>query len=144
DLGVGRAPGTDQKTLQALRRTPEASNSFPQDILELQSYLAPAKPGQPILAVPATGTNVPLWMLGSSHFGANLAAQLGLPYAFASHFAPDQLITALHIYRTNFRPSKQLDKPYAMVGVNIIAADTDEEAKRLATTQQMSFTNMFR
>lgn len=144
DLGLGRAPGTDQKTLRALRRTPEASDMFPQDILELQSYLQSEASQESIQAVPATGTNVPLWILGSSHFGASLAAELGLPYAFASHFAPDQLISALDIYRTYFKPSKQLDRPYAMVGVNIIAADTDAEAIRLATTQQMSFTSMLR
>ena len=144
DLGLGRAPGTDQLTLRALRRAPEAADSFPQDILELQAFLASAGPGQRIEAVPAAGTNVPLWILGSSHFGAMLAAELGLPYAFASHFAPDHLIEALAIYRSRFKPSEQLDKPYAMVGVNVVAAETDAEAKRLATTQQMSFTGIFR
>jgi luciferase family oxidoreductase group 1 len=144
DLGLGRAPGTDQMTLRALRRTNEASENFPQDVLELQAFLAPAGPGQRIQAVPAAGTEVPLWILGSSNFGAMLAAEFGLPYAFASHFAPDMLMQALQIYRTRFKPSEQLAKPHAMVGVNIIAAETDAEAKRLATTQQMSFTNMFR
>jgi luciferase family oxidoreductase group 1 len=144
DLGLGRAPGTDQMTLRALRRSPEAAEHFPQDVLELQALLAPAGPGQRVQAVPAAGTNVPLWILGSSHFGAMLAAELGLPYAFASHFAPDALIQALQIYRARFKPSEQLDRPYAMVGVNVIAAETDAEARRLATTQQMSFTNMFR
>ncbi|MBS0528411.1 MAG: LLM class flavin-dependent oxidoreductase [Proteobacteria bacterium] len=144
DLGLGRAPGTDQLTLRALRRTPDAADNFPQDVLEVQAFLAPAGPTQRIQAVPAAGTNVPLWILGSSHFGAMVAAELGLPYAFASHFAPDELQPALQIYRARFKPSEQLDKPYAMVGVNIIAAATDAEAKRLATTQQMSFTNMFR
>ena len=144
DLGLGRAPGTDQLTLRALRRAPEAAESFPQDVLELQAYLAPAVPGQRIQAVPAAGTEVPLWILGSSHFGAMLAAELGLPYAFASHFAPDELIPALDIYRSRFKPSKQLGRPYAMVGVNVIAAGSDAEARRLATTQQMSFTNIFR
>jgi luciferase family oxidoreductase group 1 len=144
DLGLGRAPGTDQLTLQALRRTPEAAESFPQDVLELQAFLAPAAPGQRIQAVPAAGTEVPLYILGSSHFGAMLAAELGLPYAFASHFAPDHLIAALQIYRERFKPSEQLDRPYAMVGVNIIAADSDDKARRLATTQKMSFTNIFR
>jgi luciferase family oxidoreductase group 1 len=144
DLGLGRAPGTDQLTLRALRRTPEAAESFPQDVLELQAFLAPLAPGQRIQAVPAAGTNVPIWILGSSHFGAMLAAELGLPYAFASHFAPDELIPALAIYRSRFKPSDQLDRPYAMVGVNVIAAETDKEARRLATTQQMSFTNIFR
>ena len=144
DLGLGRAPGTDQLTLRALRRAPEAEETFPQDVLELQAFLAPVVPGQRIQAVPAAGTEVPLWTLGSSNFGAMLAAELGLPYAFASHFAPELLIPALHIYRNRFKPSEQLERPYAMVGVNIIAAETDAEAKRLATTQQMSFTNIFR
>jgi len=144
DLGLGRAPGTDQLTLHALRRSPEAAETFPQDVLELQAFLAPAVPGQRIQAVPAAGTEVPLYILGSSHFGAMLAAELGLPYAFASHFAPDHLITALEIYRGRFKPSEQLDRPYAIVGVNVIAAESDEKARRLATTQQMSFTNIFR
>ncbi len=144
DLGLGRAPGTDQLTLRALRRSPEASDSFPQDVLELQAFLAPAGREQRIQAVPAAGTNVPLWILGSSNFGAMLAAELGLPYAFASHFAPDMLLQALEIYRHRFKPSDQQKKPYTMVGVNVIAADTDAQAIRLATTQQMSFTNMFR
>src|SRR3954471_24349674 len=144
DLGLGRAPGTDQMTLRALRRTPDAADSFPQDVLELQAFLAPAGPNQRIQAVPAAGTEVPLWILGSSHFGAMVAAELGLPYAFASHFAPDELIAALKIYRSRFKPSGQLDRPYAMIGVNIIAAASDGEARRLATTQQISFTNIFR
>src|ERR1700755_2016418 len=144
DLGLGRAPGTDQMTLRALRRTNEAADNFPQDVLEVQAFLAPAGPNQRIQAVPAAGTNVPLWILGSSHFGAMVAAELGLPYAFASHFAPELLISALQIYRERFKPSEQLDRPYAMVGVNIIAAGSDDEARRLATTQQMSFTNLFR
>ncbi|HEY0929565.1 MAG TPA: LLM class flavin-dependent oxidoreductase [Gemmatimonas sp.] len=144
DLGLGRAPGTDGVTLRALRRTPEAAEHFPQDVMELQSWFAPVAPGQRIVAVPAAGTEIPLWILGSSHFGAMLAGELGLPYAFASHFAPADLIPALGLYRDRFKPSHQLDKPYAMVGVNVIAADTDEEAKRLATTQQMAFTNIFR
>jgi len=144
DLGLGRAPGTDQLTLHALRRTPEAAKNFPQDVLELQAFLAPAAPGQRIQAVPAAGTEVPLFILGSSHFGAMLAAELGLPYAFASHFAPDHLIPALQIYRERFKPSEQADRAYAMVGVNIIAAGSDDAARRLATTQQMSFTNIFR
>lgn len=144
DLGLGRAPGTDQVTVRALRRTPAASNQFPQDVLELQAYFEPLQPGQAVQAVPATGTRVPLWILGSSTFGAALAAELGLPYAFASHFAPDQLLDALDVYRGRFKPSAQLAKPYVMVGVNIIAADTDAEARRLATTQQMSFVDIFR
>lgn len=144
DLGLGRAPGTDQITVQALRRSLASSDEFPQDVLELQAYFAPVQPGQRVQAVPAAGTDVPLWILGSSTYGAQLAAALGLPYAFASHFAPEQLLPALDIYRRHFKQSAQLDCPYAMVGVNIIAAPTDQEARRLATTQQMSFTNIFR
>ncbi len=144
DLGLGRAPGTDQITMRALRRSLQNSDNFPQDVYELQAFLAPAGPNQRIQAVPAAGTNVPLWILGSSTYGAQLAAALGLPYAFASHFAPQQLMQALELYRSQFEPSEQQAKPHAMVGVNIIVADTDAEAKRLATTQQMSFTNMFR
>src|SRR6202140_5877707 len=144
DLGLGRAPGTDQVTVRALRRTPEAAENFPQDVLEVQAFLAPAGPNQRIQAVPAAGTEVPLWILGSSHFGAMLSAEFGLPYAFASHFAPELLIPALQIYRSRFKPSDHLDSPYAMAGVNIIAAESDAEARRLATTQQMSFTNIFR
>ncbi len=144
DLGLGRAPGTDQLTLRALRRAPESAERFPYDVMELQSYFAPATPQTQILAVPAAGTEVPLWILGSSTYGAMLAAELGLPYAFASHFAPDMLIPALQTYRSRFKPSAQLDHPHAMVGVNVIAAETDAEARRLATTQQMSFTAIFR
>ena len=144
DLGLGRAPGTDQTTAYALRRSLTNSDRFPQDVLELQAYLAPAQEGQRIQAVPATGTEVPLWILGSSTFGAQLAAELGLPFGFASHFAPDFLMVALDIYRARFKPSAQLDRPYVTVGVNIVAADTDREARRLATTQQMSFVNIFR
>ncbi len=144
DLGLGRAPGTDQLTLQALRRTPDNSQHFPQDVLELQAFLAEPAPNQGIVAVPADGTKVPLWILGSSHFGAMLAAEFGLPYSFASHFAPQLLNEALQIYRSRFKPSAQLDRPYAMVGVNVIAASTDDEARRLATSQQMSFTDIMR
>lgn len=144
DLGLGRAPGTDQATLHLLRRSPAAAEHFPQDVLDLQALLAPPQPGQAIVATPGSGTRVPLWILGSSHFGAMLAAELGLPYAFASHFAPQQLMTALELYRTRFKPSEQLDRPYVMIGVNAIAADTDDAARRLWTTQQMSFTNLVR
>jgi luciferase family oxidoreductase group 1 len=144
DLGVGRAPGTDQLTVRALRRPADSSDNFPQDVMELQAFLAPAGPNQRIRAIPAAGTEVPIWILGSSNFGAMLAAQLGLPYAFASHFAPDYLLPALDLYRKNFQPSEQLDRPYAIAGVNIIAAETDSAAQRLATTQQMSFTGIFR
>src|SRR5690606_2151256 len=134
----------DPATVRALRRSLDAADNFPQDVLELQGYFKPAAPGQRVVAVPAAGTEVPLWILGSSTFGAALAADLGLPYAFASHFAPQQLLTALEIYRSRFKPSAQLERPYAMVGVNIIAADTDAEARRLATTQQMSFADLLR
>jgi luciferase family oxidoreductase group 1 len=144
DLGLGRAPGTDGLTLRALRRAPESADRFPDDVLELQAYFADAAPGQKVLAVPATGTHVPLWILGSSTYGAQVAAHFGLPYAFASHFAPAQLMDAFTIYRMRFQPSAELPRPHAMMGVNIIAADTDEEAQHLATTQQMSITNIFR
>lgn len=144
DLGLGRAPGTDQMTLRALRRDPASSDHFPQDVLELQAYLGPVQPGQRIEAVPGSGTNVPLWILGSSLFGAQLAAQLGLPYGFASHFAPQALDTAIQTYRERFEPSAQLSAPYVLVGINVIAAESDEEARRLATSQQMSFAGIFR
>jgi luciferase family oxidoreductase group 1 len=144
DLGLGRAPGTDQMTLRALRRDPMASDSFPQDVLELQALLAPAGPAQMVQAIPGAGTEVPLYILGSSLFGAQLAAMLGLPFAFASHFAPDALDQALAIYRDRFQPSETLEKPHAMVAVNVIAADTDAEARRLFTSPQQSFANMLR
>jgi luciferase family oxidoreductase group 1 len=144
DLGLGRAPGTDQATLRALRRHPASAEQFPQDVRELQAYLAPVQPGQRIEAVPGSGTQVPLWILGSSLFGAQLAAEMGLPFGFASHFAPQSLDAALQIYRERFKPSAQLDKPYALVGVNIIAAQNDAEARFLATSQQMSFADIFR
>src|SRR3954447_2394819 len=125
DLGLGRAPGGDQRTAQALRRKLGSSgDTFPQDLLELQSYFRPASPGRPVRAVPGEGLDVPIWLLGSSDFSARLAAGLGLPFAFASHFAPDYLYAALDLYRTNFEPSESLSEPYAMVGVNVIAADT--------------------
>jgi luciferase family oxidoreductase group 1 len=144
DLGLGRAPGTDQLTLRALRRDPSASDHFPQDVQELQTWLAPVQPGQRIEAVPGSGTEVPLWILGSSLFGAQLAAEFGLPFGFAAHFAPDSLDTALRIYRERFKPSAQLSQPYVLVGINAIAAPTDEEARFLATSQQISFTDMVR
>jgi luciferase family oxidoreductase group 1 len=144
DLGLGRAPGTDQRTLRALRREAAAADNFPQDVLELQAFLAPAQPGQPIRAVPGAGLNVPIWILGSSLFGAQLAAMLGLPYAFASHFSPEALLDALEIYRARFERSDQFDRPYAMAGAVVIAADTDEEARRLFTTPQQQATNMLR
>jgi luciferase family oxidoreductase group 1 len=144
DLGLGRAPGTDQLTVQALRRHPGSAEHFPQDVLELQALFGPLQPGQAVQAVPGTGLKVPIWILGSSLFGAQLAATLGLPYAFASHFAPDALMQALEIYRAEFKPSAQLGKPYVMVGANVIAADTDAEARRLFTSVQQSFTNIVR
>lgn len=144
DLGLGRAPGTDMKTLRALRRDPSAADHFPQDVLELQAYLAPAQPGQTIKATPGAGTKVPLWILGSSTFGAHLAADLGLPYAFASHFAPDALFEAIDIYRRRFHPSEQAQKPYVMIGLNVVAAETDEEARHLFTTVQQAFAGLVR
>jgi len=139
DLGLGRAPGSDQRVARALRRTLDSDpNAFPQDVMELQSYFADdGRTG--IRATPGAGAKVPLWILGSSLFGAQLAAALGLPYAFASHFAPDALDQALAIYRRDFRPSAQLDKPYVMCGFNVFAADTDAEAELLASSQQQAF-----
>ena len=144
DLGLGRAPGTDGLTLRALRRSPEAAETFPRDVMELQALFAEAGPEQRVRAVPGAGLKVPLWILGSSLFGAQLAAMLGLPFAFASHFAPDQLREALAIYRDRFEPSEQLDRPYAMVGCNVVAADTTAEARRLFTSAQQSFVNLVR
>jgi len=144
DLGLGRAPGTDQRTLQALRRSPDSAEYFPQDVVELQALLGPPQENQAIHAIPGEDTNVPLWILGSSLYGAQLAAALGLPYAFASHFAPQALMQALSIYRDRFQPSAQLAKPYVMVGCNAIVADTEAEARRLFTTPQQQFTRMVR
>ena len=144
DLGLGRAPGTDQRTLLALRRTPASAESFPDDVLELQQFFEPAKQGQPVQAVPGAGLDVPLWILGSSLFGAQLAAILGLPYAFASHFAPAALMPALQEYRSRFKPSKQLGQSYAAAGVNVFAAETDAEARRIFTSAQQQFTRMVR
>ncbi len=144
DLGLGRAPGTDAMGMRALRRDPARVDEFQQDVEELQALLAPVRPGQVIQAVPGGGLNVPLWILGSSTFGAQLAAHLGLPYAFASHFAPDALMEALAVYRARFQPSAQLASPYAMVGVNVVAADSDAEARRLFTTLQQAFANLAR
>ena len=139
DLGLGRAPGTDGETARALRRYFEAADQFPRDVLELQAFLAPAVEGQRVAAYPGQGSNVPLWLLGSSLFSAELAAQLGLPFAFASHFAPELLLPALQAYRAGFRPSKQLERPYAMAAFNVFAADTDAEAARLSTSMQQAF-----
>jgi luciferase family oxidoreductase group 1 len=142
DLGLGRAPGTDQLTARALRRSMTNSDNFPQDVMELQSYFGPAEPGQAIVAVPGVDQNVPLWILGSSLYGAQLAAHLGLPYAFASHFAPAEMENATALYRQTFKPSKQLAEPYVMLGVNVFAADTDAEARLLLTSLQQAFVNL--
>lgn len=144
DLGLGRAPGTDGLTFRALRRDPLAAERFPEDIEELRAFFAPAQPGQKIRAVPGAGLDIPLWILGSSLYGAQVAAHFGLPYAFASHFAPDALDQALWVYRQRFQPSAQLDRPYAMPCINIVAADTDAQAQRLFTTLQQRFTDMLR
>ena len=144
DLGLGRAPGSDQVTAQALRRSPEAADSFPQDVLELMAYFRPAEPGQAVRAIPGAGLDVPIWILGSSLFGAQLAAALGLPFAFASHFAPTMLAQALEIYRTRFQPSEQYAQPYAMVGVNLFAAESESQARRLFTSLQQAFINLRR
>jgi luciferase family oxidoreductase group 1 len=144
DLGLGRAPGTDQRTARALRRNPASGDSFPRDVLELQAFFGPVQEGQPVQAVPGAGLNVPLWILGSTLFGAQLAAMLGLPYAFASHFSPAALMQALQAYRNGFKPSKQLDRPYAAAGINVVTADSDAEARRLFTSAQQQFTNLFR
>jgi luciferase family oxidoreductase group 1 len=138
DLGLGRAPGSDAATARALRRSLGSSgDTFPQDVLELQSYLAPAEPRQRVRAVPGSGTRVPLYLLGSSDFSARLAAELGLPFAFASHFAPDYLEAALALYRHHFRPSAELQQPYVIVGAGVYAADTEQEARRLFTSAQL-------
>lgn len=140
DLGLGRAPGTDPFTTRALRRVATApADTFPDDVVELQKYLGEIEEGQRVRAIPGAGTNVPIWLLGSSTFGAQLAAAMGLPFAFASHFAPADLMTALRLYRNLFKPSAQLQKPYAMVGVNVIAADLDKEAQYQFSSLQQAF-----
>ena len=144
DLGLGRAPGTDQRTSAALRRGLGGADTFPQDVVELQNYFKDATPTQAVRAVPGAGLHVPMWLLGSSTFSAQLAAALGLPFAFASHFAPAQMMSALHLYRTQFRPSDVLQKPYAMIGVNVFAADTDKEGQRLFTSLLQAFLNLRR
>ena len=144
DLGLGRAPGTDHATMRALRRYADSADTFPQDVRELLHYFAPVQPGQLVQAVPGGGLRVPVWILGSSLFGAQLAAALGLPFAFASHFAPDAMDQALMLYHRDFRPSEHLRQPYAMLAVNVIAADTDAEARRLFTTAQQAFVNLRR
>ncbi|WP_437319304.1 LLM class flavin-dependent oxidoreductase [Sorangium sp. So ce385] len=145
DLGLGRAPGTDPVTARALRRNLAGDvDGFPQDVLELMGYFRPAEPGQLVQAVPGAGLDVPIWILGSSLFGAQLAAALGLPYAFASHFAPGHMAQAIAVYRREFRPSAQLAQPHVMLGINVFAADTDEEARRLSTSLQQAFVNLRR
>ena len=139
DLGLGRAPGTDGETARALRRYFEAADQFPRDVMELQAFLDDPVPGQRVTAWPGAGSKVPLWLLGSSLFSAELAAHLGLPFAFASHFAPELLMQALQTYRAGFRPSKQLAQPYAMAAINVFAAETDEAARRLSTSMQQAF-----
>lgn len=139
DLGLGRAPGTDQITMRALRRDRDAADSFPDDVQELQAYFQDPKSGQRVQAVPGAGSKIPIWLLGSSLFSAQLAAALGLPFAFASHFAPDLLMPALHLYRSQFRPSSALARPYAMPALNVFAAPTDDEARRLFTSLQQAF-----
>jgi luciferase family oxidoreductase group 1 len=142
DLGLGRAPGSDQIVARALRRPFDAADTFQQDVAELMAYFAPPRPGQRVQAVPGTGLEVPVWILGSSLYGAQLAALLGLPFAFASHFAPAMLLDAADVYRSQFRPSEQLAQPYFMVGVNIVSADTDAEARYLFTSLQQAFVNL--
>jgi luciferase family oxidoreductase group 1 len=147
DLGLGRAPGTDRLTMRALRRHLDSAGeeaSFPRDVMELQAYLDEPTPGQAVRAIPGMGTQVPIWLLGSSLYSAQLAAQLGLPFAFASHFAPEMLLDALSVYRATYRPSARWPHPHAMVGVNVIAADHDDEAQRLATSLQLRFLGMQR
>ena len=144
DLGLGRAPGSDQPTARALRRSPLAAESFPQDVLELLGYFRGSRGPGGVRAVPGEGVRVPVWILGSSLFGAQLAAALGLPFAFASHFAPAQLLQAIAVYRSEFRPSEELDRPRVMVGVNVIAADTTADARRLFSSLQQAFLNLRR
>ncbi len=140
DLGLGRAPGTDQAAAYAMRRTLASDpQQFPNDVVELMAYFQPSKPGQRVRAIPGEGLDIPLWILGSSLFGAQLAAQLGLPYAFASHFAPQMMMDALDVYRRTFQPSAWLAQPYVMLGFNVFAADSDEEAQLLATSVQQAF-----
>jgi luciferase family oxidoreductase group 1 len=144
DLGLGRAPGTDRQTTFALRRDPAASDRFPQDVVELQRFFGPVQPGQAIQAVPGANLDVPLWILGSSLYGAQLAAALGLPYAFASHFAPAALMEALSLYRARFKPSAHAKTPYAMAAINVIIAETDAEAERLFTSNQQRVIDIVR
>jgi luciferase family oxidoreductase group 1 len=142
DLGLGRAPGSDQVTARALRRSLTVADDFPRDVLELQSYFEPTKPDQLVQAVPGAGLKVPIWILGSSLYGAQLAAYLGLPYAFASHFAPGDLEQAIDVYRAHFKPSEHLAEPYLMLAVNVFAAETDQEARRLFSSIEQGFVNI--
>jgi len=144
DLGLGRAPGTDQPTARALRRYFDSADQFPQDVRELLHYFEPAQKGQAVRAVPGAGIPVPVWLLGSSLFSARLSAAMGLPFAFASHFAPDAMDEALAVYRREFRASHYLQAPYAVLGLNVVASDSEADAKRLFTTQQQSFVNLRR
>jgi luciferase family oxidoreductase group 1 len=144
DLGLGRAPGSDQLTTRALRRNPLAADTFPDDVVELMNYFRPPHPRQLVRAVPGAGLDVPIWILGSSLFGAQLAAELGLPYAFASHFAPAALTEALEVYRARFKSSERLERPYVMLGVNVFAAETEDEGRRLFTSLQQAFVNLRR
>jgi luciferase family oxidoreductase group 1 len=146
DLGLGRAPGTDRPTMRALRRhlSSEDEDGFPQDVLELQAYLGDVQPGQAVRAIPGAGTHVPIWLLGSSLYSAQLAAHLGMPFAFASHFAPDMLLQALELYRAGYRPSAAWPEPHAMVGVNVVCADSDDAAALLFTSIQQRFLGMQR
>jgi luciferase family oxidoreductase group 1 len=142
DLGLGRAPGTDQVTVRALRRNPASAESFPQDVAELMSYFRPSRPGQVVRAIPGEGLQVPIWILGSSLFGAQLAASMGLPFAFASHFAPGLMSQAIDVYRSGFQPSEQLERSYLMLGINVIAAESDPQASLLFTSLQQAFLNL--
>jgi luciferase family oxidoreductase group 1 len=144
DLGVGRAPGSDQITVRALRRSPASAESFPQDVAELMAYFGPVLPGQAVQAVPGADLEVPIWILGSSLFGAQLVAAMGFPFAFASHFAPAMMMQAIDVYRAGFRPSEQLHHPYVMLGLNVIAAESDSEAEWLFTSLQQAFLNLRR
>ncbi|OXM83372.1 LLM class flavin-dependent oxidoreductase [Paenibacillus rigui] len=143
DLGLGRAPGSDQRTMMALRRDARSGHDFPEQLNELRSYLKPSGPA-PVRAFPGEGLDIPIWLLGSSGFSAELAGKLGLPFAFASHFSPEYMLPALDLYRSSFQPSEVLDAPYAMVAVNIIAADTDAQARRTATSMYQTFLDMIR
>ncbi|WP_028999957.1 LLM class flavin-dependent oxidoreductase [Azohydromonas australica] len=144
DLGLGRAPGTDQRTAMALRRDSFAGDSFIEEVKEVRALFEPVEPGQAVQAIPGAGLRVPLWILGSSTYGAQVAAALGLPYSFASHFAPEMLFDAIQLYRDRFQPSAQLDRPYVMVGVNVVASNSDQEAQRQFTSLQQAFLQILR